>query len=203
MINRRHFMMLGAVLAPSACATDAPIAGPVPEVGFQHLAPVRLNVSIVEVQSSYQSPMKAPNAEHRFATPPAQAMMGWAKSRLRAVGGSGNGAVATFIVEDAKVIETKLKKTEGFKGFFTYEPTERYDATAVARLLIENSETGSHGEIEVNAARSIEISENATLSEREQAWFSLTETLMADFNAQMEKQIGAHLSQWLDPPVPK
>lgn len=193
-------MMLGAVLALSGCATDSPIAGPVPEVGFQHLAPVRLNVSNIEVKSTYQSPMKAPNAEHRFSTTPAQAMMGWAKSRLQAAGGPNSGAIATFVIEDAKVIETTLQKTKGFKGLFTYEPTERYDATALARLTIINGDNGSSGEVEVSAVRSVEVSENASLSEREQAWFKLTEALMADFNAQMEKQINGHLARWLETP---
>lgn len=199
MINRRHFLMLGAVLAVAACATDTPIAGPVPEVGFQHLAPIRLNVVDVQVNSEYQSPMKAPNAEHRFPTSPAQAMMGWAKSRLQAVGGPGSDAHAQFVIEQASVVEAKLEKTKGLKGMFTYEPTERYDATAVARMSI-SGENGAGGEIRVTAQRSVEVRENATLAEREQAWFSMTEALMSDFNVQMQNQIHGYLARWLETP---
>ena len=207
MIKRRDFVKLttSAVFAAAlpatltACASDSPIAGPVPEVGFQHLGPIRLNVARVEVQTAYQSPMKAPHAEHRFPTSPAQAMANWANSRLKAVGGSDSGT-ATFVIEDAAVVETKLDKTKGFKGMFTYEPSERYDATAVARLTVKNGQNGAHGEVKVSASRSVEVRENATLAEREKAWFELTEALMADFNAQVENQIQAHLPRWLDGP---
>ena len=203
MMNRRDFIKLtaGAAFAAvlSACATDTPIPGPVPEVGFQHLTPILLKVARVEVQSAYQSPMKAPHAEHRFPTSPAQAMTNWANRRLKAVGGSNSG-VATFVIEDAAVVETQLDKTKGFKGMFTYEPSERYDATAVVRLTINNSQNDAHGEIKVSASRSVEVRENATLAEREKAWFEMTEALMADFNAQMENQIQAHLPRWLDGP---
>lgn len=200
MITRRHFLMLGAALALAGCATDTPIAGPVPEVGFQHLSTIRLNVSTVQVHRAYKSPLKAPNAEHRFPTPPAQAMMNWAKVRLRGVGGPESGAIATLVIEDASVIETKLEKTKGIKGLFTYEPTERYDATATARLMISNGENGASGEVRATATRSAEVRENATLAEREQAWFDMTEALMSDFNAQMEKQINGYLGRWLETP---
>ena len=207
MIKRRDFVKLAASTAfvaalPAAlagCATDAPLAGPVPEVGFQHLAPIGLKVSHVEVQSVYQSPMKAPNAEHRFPTSPVQAMTNWANRRLHAVGEADSG-VATFVIENAAVIETKLDKTKGLKGLFTYEPSERYDAVAVARLTVKDSQDGAHGEIKVSASRSVEVRENATLAEREKAWFEMIEALMADFNAQVESQIQAHLPRWLDGP---
>jgi len=205
MINRRHFLMLAAAATfgatLSGCATDTPIAGPVPELGFQHLPIIRLDVSDVLVRSAYQSPLKAPNAEHLFATTPAQAMSNWAKARLqpaaRPATGSNGAAVANFIIEDASVIETKLGKTKGVKGLFTYEPTERYDAKAAARLEIRGRESGAYAEVRVSASRSVEVRENATLAERERAWFDMTEALMGDFNAQMEKEIDSYLARWI------
>ncbi|HEY9164069.1 MAG TPA: hypothetical protein VIN57_05620, partial [Magnetovibrio sp.] len=52
-----------AVLALSACATDQPLPGPVPQLGFSHLAPMTFNVSRVDISSDYVSPMAAPNVE--------------------------------------------------------------------------------------------------------------------------------------------
>ncbi|HEY9080673.1 hypothetical protein [Magnetovibrio sp.] len=206
MTDRRHVLKigLGAVLAAAlaGCASDAQLAGPVPEVGFQHLSPIHLKVARVEVRSDYQSPMTDPNAEHRFSTPPAKAMSNWATRRLQAVGTPGGmgGGTATFVIEDAAVIETQLNKSTGLKGAFTYEPTERYDANIAARLMIADGQNNAQGEVKVSAKRSVEVRENATLAERERAWFEMTEALMADFNAQMENQIQAHLRRWLDGP---
>lgn len=195
MITRRHFLMLGSAALVNGCATDTPIAGPIPELGFQHLPPMFLNVGRVEVKNEYISPMKPPHAEHRFPTPPAQAMANWAKSRIQAVGDRTDGAVATFVIEQASVQEVQLKKTEGFKGLFTYEPTERYDAHCVGRLEIVGAD-GAKGNVRVEALRSVEVSENATLAAREKAWFEMIEKLMGDFNTQMDEQIVTHLGAW-------
>lgn len=201
MINRRQFLvsLCAAALPLSACATDQPIAGPVPQVGFSHLPGLTFNVSRVDISSAYRSPMQAPNAEQRMPAPPERALLDWAHARIKANVGAPASAVASFVVEDAAVIETKLPKTGGFKGMFTYEPAERYDARASATLMLQDPVAGSSGEIHVNAARSIEVRENATLAEREQAWVELVEKLMSDFNDQMERQIRAHLQTWIAP----
>lgn len=202
MINRRDFLksvaLTAAVAGLGACATDQPLPGPVPQVGFAHLDKLSLRVGRVEVSSAYKSPMTAPNAEQRMPTSPERAMLDWARARLAAGDGRDNPAVARFVIEDAAVIETKLSKTEGLKGMLTNEPTERYDARAVALLAIEDPIRGA-GEVRVTARRSIEVSENATLAAREQRWFELVEKLMADFDSQMEDQIGRHLGPWLMP----
>jgi len=198
MTNRRQFLLgMTSALALAACAKDQPIPGPVPQIGFAHLAPLQFRVQRVDVSSAYKSPLAAPNAEHRMPTPPERAMFDWALARLKAAGGADVPAVATFTVEDAKVIETKLQKSGGLKNMFTYQPSERYDARAAASLTIADPASGAGGSLRVIAQRSIEVPENATLAEREQAWLELVEKLMADFNGQMESQIAAHLGPWL------
>lgn len=201
MMNRRNFLLSPAAavvaLFLSACATAEPIAGPVPQVGFTHLAPITFKVARVDVVSNYKSPMQSPNAEHRLPAPPERALFDWALARLKAGGGADARAVATFTIEDAAVIETRLEKTKGFKGLFTYEPAERYDASVTASLTLDDPASGANAALRVSAKRSIEVRENATLAEREQAWVELVEKLMADFNAQMETQLQAHVTSWL------
>ena len=197
MMKRRTFLCALAGLTLTACATDQSVPGPVAQLGFQHLPTIPLNVGRVTVTSEYKSPLKFPNVEHLFATSPEHALLDWAQTRLKASGGAGNTAQAHFIVEDARVLETTLKKTEGLKGMFTYEPTSRFDAHVVARLDISGGADQNTGQVRVTSLRSVELSENATLAEREQAWMTLVEDSMADFNAQMDKQIKAYLAQWL------
>lgn len=203
MKNRRHFLIsatkvfavgLGASLM-LGCATPDPIAGPAVQVGFAHLPSMTFNVTRVDVGSTYNSPMQAPNAEHRMPAPPQRALFDWARTRLKA--SVTSQAVATFVVEDAAVIETKLQKTPGLKALFTYEAAERYDARVVASLSLNDPVSGASGSVQVRSDRSIEVRENATLAEREQAWVELVENIMADFNAQMDIQISTHLSAWL------
>lgn len=197
MMNLKKLMTVAAVLALAACATDKPLPGPVPQVGFSHLAPLTFNVTRVDIATNYVSPMAAPNVEHQVPTSPQRAMTDWAQARLKASPVGGTQTVANFVIEDAAVIETKLKKSTGFTGLMTYEPTERYDARATASLSLQDPLTGSHGSIRVSASRTMEVRENATLAEREQAWVELVEGLMADFNAQADEQIRTHMMPWL------
>ncbi|MBL4692559.1 MAG: hypothetical protein JKY92_04440 [Magnetovibrio sp.] len=184
----------------SGCVKDQVIGGPIAQIGFQHLSKVRLNVASINIKSNYKGPIDAPNVEQRFSTPPEQAMFNWAMTRLVAVGGPENTGIANFVIQDGSVIETRLQKTKGFKGMFAYEPTTRYDATAKATMSITKDKSGATGTIRVTSKRSIEVSENATLAQREQAWMELVEKLMADFNTQMDVQIKGYMSRWVAKP---
>ena len=92
MKNRRHFLIsatkvfavgFGASLM-LGCATPDPIAGPAVQVGFAHLPSMTFNVTRVDVGSTYNSPMQAPNAEHHMPAPPQPALFDWARPRLKA-----------------------------------------------------------------------------------------------------------------------
>jgi len=199
-IARTALLGLTLSVGLSACVKDQAIGGPVPEVGFQHLTKIQLNVAEVNVKSNYKGRMQSPNVEHRFITSPERAMFDWALTRLVATGGKDYPAIADFVIEDASVLEVKIEKTEGFKAMFTYEPTTRYDANAVATFSIKNPVNGASGNVRIAAKRSIEVSENATLAEREQVWMTLVESLMADFNTQMDVQIQGYMARWVATP---
>lgn len=196
MIRKSLLVAVFCLPALGACATDQPLPGPVAQVGFAHLAPLAFNVNDIQVTSVFASPMQPPHAEQRMSTTPEQAMRDWANTRLKAAGGPASSAHGVFTIEDASVIETKLAKTTGFKGMLTNEPSERFEAKAVATFVVTSAD-GSAANVRVSANRTIELHEDATLAEREQAWMSLVETLMADFNAQMEQQLPAYLGPWM------
>ncbi len=151
----------------------------------------------IDVRSLYKMSLDPPHAEYRMPTSPERALRDWALRRLHAAGGEGDVARGEFVIEDASVLKTRLPKSTGLKGLLTYEPTVRYVARATARFTLKNPLTGSGGSVRASAKRSIEIRENATLAQREQAWLGLVESLMADFNAQMEKEIHRYLAAWL------
>lgn len=184
----------------AGCVKDQAIGGPMAQVGFQHLEKIHLNVAEVNVKSNYKGLMQSPNVEHRFITSPERAMFDWALTRLVATAGKGYPAIADFVIQDASVIEHKIKKPEGIKAMLTYDPTTRYDANAVATFTIKNPENGASGNVRITAKRSIEVSENATLAQREQVWMTLVENLMADFNAQMDVQIQGYMARWVATP---
>jgi hypothetical protein len=163
-----------------------------PELTFAHLQPFKLNVARIEVVSQYRPPLKAPNVEHLFPTPPLKAMKQWAKDRLRAVGRSGT---AKLIITTASAIETALPVQTGLKATFTKQQTQRYDLTVEARLEVSSPQ--GHGTTTAHATRFSTVREDASINAREKIWFDLTEALVRDFDKAMEKNMRQHLRGWL------
>src|SRR3989304_3468878 len=90
-LTRFALIALALALPLNACETPPP-AQKLPEITFAHLPPIKLNVATVEVVVRYRPPMKAPNVEHLFPTPPLKALRTWAADRVKAVGRSGTAA---------------------------------------------------------------------------------------------------------------
>ena len=166
-----------------------------PNLTFGHLGPIKLNVGSIEIVSSYKSPMSAPNVEHLFPTTPSDALNQWAVDRLIANGSKSRGR---FVILDASVIETALKKEKGLKGVFTKDQSERYDAVLEATLEIFDDSNTSKGFANVRTSRSVTVREDVTVNDRAQVWFNLNETLMRDINSELEKKISEYLGDWLN-----
>lgn len=178
-------------LAVTAC-TQTPPAARLPELGFAHLPPIRLDVGSIDVVQAYNPPMRAPNVEHQLPVSPATAAERWARDRLQAGGSRG---VARFTVLDASVTERPLETKKGITGFFTTEPAERYEATLDVGLDILGPAGERLAQIEARANRVAAIAEDASLNQRQRAQFELVESLMHDLNAELERQIQRHLQR--------
>lgn len=188
-----------AVLAGFATAAAGTLVGcntppqryEFPELTYAHLPPIRLDVAVVDVIDSYRSPGAAPNVEHLFPTPPAKAMARWADDRLEAAGTNGS---AVFTILRADVVEVPLERTTGIKGVFTEDQSYRYDAMLDVRLDAENTSGLRRGSITARTAHSRSVAEDITLNQRERIWFEMTERLMSDIGAEIERQIDRYLS---------
>jgi hypothetical protein len=83
-------------------------------------------------------------------------------------------------------------------GAFTKDQSERYDAVLEAKLEIFDDSGLSIGFARAQATRSVTVSEDSSVNQRKQAWFILTEELIRDINAELEKNILTYLSAWLN-----
>lgn len=184
-------LVLSLSLGLAACETPVRIQN-LPDLTFAHLTPIKLNVAKIDVVVRYQSPLRDPNVEHLFSTPPVKALKQWAKDRLRAVGSSGT---ARLVILNASVVETSLAQKKGFTATFTKQQSQRYDATVEARLEISSSL--GRGTTSAHAKRFTTVREDITINKRERIWFDLTEALARDFDAAMEKNMRQHLGRWI------
>ncbi len=185
----RHAAVLALALAlgltAAACQTPPP-RDEWPEITFRHRPVLRFDVAEVVVEQAYNAPLEAPHVAHDFPVPPAAAAGRWARDRLVAAGRSGR---LIFEVREASALESPLETRPGIAGLFKVEQSERYDARLVVQVRIEDDGGLARASVDVTAERSITVPEDAPLHEREAAWFRLTESLLRDFDAEMERRL--------------
>ncbi len=185
------FILPVVALGLAACETPVKIQK-LPELTYGHLPPLKLNVAKIEVVVQYQPPLKEPNVEHLFPTPPLKALRRWASDRLRAVGRSGT---AKLFITNARAIETSLQKKTGVVATFTKQQSDRYDLTVDTVLEVSDGRRG--GRVSARVTRFSTLREDITINERDRAWFDQTEALIKDFNAEFEKNIRRALADWV------
>ncbi len=193
-LNRRGFLLLVSLAPLAGCRLEPPPAGSFPDIGFAHLAPLRLDAARLEVVSSHLRSTEPPHVEHLMPEPPGEVVERWARQRLVPAGRS-NGAV--FLLREANVREVELPVTGGLLGWLKTEQSTRYDARVNATLSLYGEDGGLLASAESLAERSITVAEDASLLDRERVWFTLVERLVGDFDREMEKNIRASFGPYL------
>lgn len=180
-------------LVLTACAPSSKLPEP---VGLAYLSnkPIRLNITRVEVVKQYQSSSKPPHVENDFPVPPVAMIQQWVQDRLLPVGKTGYAVVT---IEDASVIETALKGTGGFKGMFTLDQSEQYDAKVSVKIEIFDDFGNSKGFAYARAHGSRTVGEDLTLGQRRKVWIVMMEKLMNNLDEELERNVTSYLSAFV------
>jgi hypothetical protein len=198
-VTRRRVMALGlAGLAASSLAacSDSPSRQRLPELTYGHLGTFRLDVARIDIVNQYRSPLTAPHVDHVMPIPPERTLERWARDRLAATGAAG--AIARYTIEDAKMIETELKRTQGVRGAFTTDQAQRYDLSMAASLeILDDRGLIRQAYASAAATRFRTVPEGISINEREKVWFDLVEASMNDINAELDRQIRANMARFL------
>lgn len=192
-LTGRLVPVLMALFVLASCEATLP-SQRLPELTYNHLQPLTFTVGAVDIAMDYKPPLAAPNVDHLFPVPPATALRRWGAGRLKT---SGRDGVVRLIITDASVVETTLVLKKGLTGVFTKEPSERYEAKLEATLEIRDGSGTRVGFAQANVNRTVTVREDANINERDLARFRLTEQLVKDFDAEMEKNVRLHLRKWL------
>lgn len=189
---RRFALSLIIMVSLAACTT--PPAPQYPDLTFTHIPPIVLGVERIEIINAASPTAGATHVEAQMPVSPEAALRAWARDRLQANGVSG---VAKFVIEKASVTETDLKKTEGLKGLVTKDQSHRYDSNVRATLSLEGVPRVTQAFAQAEVSRAQTISEDASINDREQIWFNLTEATMKDFDPIMAASIRKHLADFV------
>lgn len=196
MTSLRRFLTALSLLMTTALfgCVEAPPNPVYPEITFQHLNPLYLNVGEIKIVDEFTPPLKHPHVEHELPVSIDQSVRNWVRDRLRTTGNSG--AVATVTIKDASAVEKGLEKETGLKGIITKDQSELY----LFHLLVELKITeisGSSAFVTAEATRTKSVPEGITLNEREKTYFTQVEALMRAFDEEMEKNIRKFMGEYL------
>ena len=201
-IARRSLIELATVAAIvpglTACGTASAPPGRVrfPEPSYEGHGPLRLEVSTIEIDTAYRPSLAPPHVDHLMPLQPEQALRRWAADRLVATGTVGRRA--RFMIEDAKVVESVLPRSGGLRELFTADQARRYDGTVSASLEIRPERGASReGFASATVTRFRTTAQGISINERERVWFELVDSMLADFNAEFERQVRDHLIAFL------
>jgi len=185
------FALFGALLA--ACAPKAELP---PPVGLAYLCnkPICLKVARIEVIKKYQSSSVPPHVENNFPIPPVSMIQQWVQDRLLPV---GKTCYAVVTIDDASVIETSLQGTPGFKGMFTVDQSERYDATMSVKIEIFDDAGNLLGSACARTKGSRTFAENLTLGQRRKIWIVMMEKIMNSLDAELDYNIRTYLKPYI------
>jgi hypothetical protein len=193
-VQRLRALAWTAVLGVALVACQTAVRPP----GFQPISfadkpPLNLDVGRVDVVRVYVPPGKSPNVEHEFPVDLMVSAERWARDRLRPVGVGGQ---ARFIIKQASVVEVPLARSSGIRGALTTEQSERYDGVMEIEIEVIHND-GRRGMVASRTNRSRTVPENVSLQERETVWYQMTETMMRELDASLERQMREHLASLL------
>lgn len=189
----RFISLLFLVTLLTACAPSAELPAP---IGLAYLEnkPLHLNVARIEVIKKYQSSSTPPHVENNFPVPPVAMIQQWVQDRLLPVGKTG---YATITIEDASVIERSLTGTPGFKGMFTVDQSEQYDASMSVKIEIFDDLGNPKGFAYARTKGSRTVGENLTLGQRRKVWIVMMEKIMNSLDAELDLNVRTYLKDYM------
>ena len=182
-----------ALVLAAACA-PLPPEPTYPEITFRSAPPYLFDAAEVEVVEAYRSPLAAPHVEHESPLLPAAVLKRWIADRV-AAGGTERRVRVT--IEDASITETLLPINQDFAASFTTEQAARLDASVALQIELLDARGFQLAMVRAKSARARSLPEDATLRERDEVLFQLTEDLANDIDQIMSERIpdqfAAHL----------
>lgn len=192
-VASRFVIFVFAVLALAACRTSAP-APKMSEIKYAHLPKIHLDVAELQIVAGYVSPRVYPHIDHLFPTSPQAAFARWARRRVFAVGASRR---ALIVVRRAAVIEEALVVRTGLGSAFRRDPSARYDAVIEVAVEIRSDHGGQIGIVEARAKHSRQILEGTDDAARDVIWQEMTQKLLDDVVAELNRQLRRRLTRFV------
>lgn len=185
-------VVVAAILLAAACREPPRVV--YPEIGFGDHPQLRIAAGSLEVVDAYHPPLAPPHVEHFSPALPSAVFRRWAEQRLAPAGGAARLRVT---IADARIVETRLETNRSVEGALTTERAARLDGRGAVTVTL----IGPAGKVLANvhgeATRGLFVPEDATLNEREELMFQITEDLAHWLDEVLEANIHEHFAAWM------
>ena len=185
----RRFAFLFLFFIATACAQNV-TTSPTPKFAFWEKSPLSVNVAEIVFANNFSPPMAKPNVDHLFPVSPASAVQVWQKDRLKTTGSSGRLIVRVI---DASVIEKALPTATGLEGLIFNDPDTEYEGTLVVSFELDHPEVDTIANAKIRLNHNIQMAKWSTIQDREEAWVTMTEGLIAELDRLAPQVLGQEL----------
>ncbi len=183
-------VLVSLAVSLAACNTP-PDRQHFPEITFQHLPAINLDVAQIEITGPDSSVAIANDNSADYPEAPLRLAQQWARDRLKAVGTRGQ---ANYQVVEVRAQQVQLPRSSGINAALKTEQSDRFDLSITVKLDAGNPISGKAGTVTETVTRSQTVAENMTLNQREAVLFNLLDQAMKDLNARLEADIPRYLA---------
>ena len=152
---------------------------------------IELKVSTIEIESEFSPTFRRPNVEHLFPISIEKTAKLWARDRLKAADYSSNKK-ALYIIKNASVTEELIKSDKPFS-----KDRIRYKANLTVVLRINDVNSLSSAQTEIEVWRELTIPADTSIEEKERYWNGMVIKLFDEFDVRMEQNIHQYLNMYV------
>ena len=178
-------LLFSALFIPAlltACGAPPPPPLRFAPLGWDYLAPLKLNVAAIDIDDSWTPRAGAREKGFLAPTPPVSALRKMAEDRLIPGGTSGR---AVFVIDDASIVQTR----------------ENYLGSFAVHLDVTTSDGTRSGYAEARVTRTRTINDDSPNGVRAEL-YDMVKQMMSDMNIEFEYQIHRSLRDYLQTTEP-
>lgn len=188
---KKTLLSLFLVLGLTACASE-PMPAPI-SLDYARYGKITLNTMDLQTINRSVSVQPRGNISNAFQPRLVDALNKWISDRLEAHGSVGH---TTVIIKEASLTEQGLP-TES--SWFTREQDRKYIARVEMDIESQSPAGNLTGFATARAVHAVTLPEDPTPTEKFEAYRSVLDATMADFNEAMEQSIRSHLTRFIVP----
>lgn len=176
----------------AGCTFSSSIEGkPLPDLTFEHIAPLPVNVQDIEIVNSYDPAKDSKDISSTFPTPPDIAMERYAENRLKA---KGQGGTLRFIIENSYIHRRYIEADSVVSKWMRLDGKDRYDVTMDITLYVIYPDGRRGPRSVLKMERYISIPESVSLAERELEQLRFIELLAEDIDRAITQSLTGTLN---------